>query len=120
MKTVTIRIRRNAKEALNEMAARFSKTWKSGKTDGDVLQFESPKALFRVLSPKRWELVECLQGLGPVSIRGLARELRRDVKRVHDDVRLLLDFGLVARTDEGTVHVPYDVIRADFDIRAAA
>jgi predicted transcriptional regulator len=119
MKIATIRIRRNAGKALNEMATRFTKTWKAGKTDGDLLQFESPKALFRVLSPKRWELVECLQALGPVSIRGLARELHRDVKRVHDDVRLLIDYGLVARTAERQVYVPYDVIRADFDLREA-
>jgi predicted transcriptional regulator len=102
------------------MAARISKAWTSGKAEGAVLQFESPKALIRVLAPKRWEWVERLQAPGPISIRGLARELRRDVKRVHDDVRLLLDYGLAARTYEGTVHVPYDVIRAEFDVRAAA
>jgi len=118
MKAVAIRIRRNANQALNEMAARFSTTWKSGTAADDVLRFESPKALVRVLSPRRWEFVECLEARGPVGIRGLARALGRDVRHVHEDVRLLLDYGLVARTEQGGVHVPYDVIGANFDIRA--
>lgn len=120
MKKVTIRIRRDSSTALKEMGERFVKAWKTGKSTGDTLQFESPAALFRVLTPKRWELVERLQKLGPVSVRGLARELERDVKRVHDDVGELIRCGLVARNDEGKFHVPYDVIHADFDLRAVA
>lgn len=51
----------------------------------------------------------------------LARELERDVKRVHEDVgELMKCAGLVARTEEGKFHVPYDVIHADFDLRAVA
>ena len=96
------------------------KAWKTGKSAGDTLQFESPAALFRVLTPKRWELVERLQTLGPSSVRGLARELERDVKRVHEDVRTLMQVGLIARTEEGAFHVPYEVIHADFDLRAVA
>ncbi len=46
--------------------------------------------------------------------------LLRDVKRVHEDVRTLMQVGLIARTEEGTIHVPYDVIRAGFDLRAVA
>jgi predicted transcriptional regulator len=86
----------------------------------DTLEFESPAALFRVLSPKRWELIERLQSIGPSSVRGLARELERDVKRVHDDVGGLMDCGLVERTDNGKIQVPYDVIHADFNLSAVA
>jgi predicted transcriptional regulator len=120
MKKVTIRIRRDTGAALKEMGERFIKAWKIGKSAGDTLQFESPAAMFRVLTPKRWELVECLQKLGATSVRGLARALERDVKRVHDDVGQLLSCGLVARTSDGKFHVPYDVIHADFNLRAAA
>lgn len=84
------------------------------------MQFESPAALFRVLSPKRWELIERLQSLGPSTARGLARELDRDVKRVHEDLSGLIEHGLVARTADGKFAVPYDVIHADFDLRAVA
>lgn len=119
MKKVTIRIRRDTDIALREMGERFVKSWKSGRSAGDSLEFESPAALFRVLSPKRWELVECLQKLGPSSLRGLARELERDVKRVHDDVSQLIACGLIERARDGKFHVPYDTIRADFNLRAA-
>jgi predicted transcriptional regulator len=87
---------------------------------GSTLEFESPAALFRVLSPKRWDLIERLQSIGPSSVRGLARELERDVKRVHEDVGELMGCGLVERTEGGKIHVPYDVIHADFNLRAVA
>ena len=61
---------------------------------------------------------EHLQGLGAVSLRGLARALGRDVKRVHEDVRILLDWGLVEWTPVRKLVVPYDVIHADFVLRA--
>lgn len=120
MKKMTIRISRSADAALKGMGERFAKAWKTGNSPGDTLQFESPAALFRVLTPKRWELVERLQTLGPSSVRGLARELERDVKRVHEDVRSLMQVGLIVRTEEGAFHVPYEVIHADFDLRAVA
>lgn len=98
MKKATIRIRRDTQTALKEMGERFVKAWKTGKSDGDLLQFESPAALFRVLTAKRWELIERLQTTGPSTVRGLARELERDVKRVHEDVSMLIKHGLVVRT----------------------
>lgn len=61
-----------------------------------------------------------MQIIGPSSVRGLARELGRDVKRVHEDVRILIDCGIVARTDDGKVEVPFKVIHADFDLCAVA
>jgi hypothetical protein len=79
MKKATIRIRRDTQTALKEMGERFVKAWKTGKSDGDLLQFESPAARFRVLTAKRWELIERLQTTGPTTLRGLARELGRDV-----------------------------------------
>ena len=120
MKKATIQIRRDAHAALAAMGKRFVKAWKSGKSSGDLLVFESPAALFRVLTPKRWELVEQLQTMGPSSMRGLARALGRDVKRVHEDASELQEYGLLARNEQGKFHVPYDVIHADFDIRSVA
>jgi predicted transcriptional regulator len=46
--------------------------------------------------------------------------LERDVKRVHDDVMAMMDWGLVERNDEGQVQVPFDVIHAEFDLKAVA
>jgi predicted transcriptional regulator len=42
------------------------------------------------------------------------------VKRVHEDVSALSDWGTFEQTEDGKVHVPYDVIHANFDLRAAA
>lgn len=120
MKQAVIRIRSDDAAVLSEAAARFVKVWKSGKPEPAVFTFSSPAQLFGIISPKRWELIERLQGLGATSIRGLARALERDVKRVHDDVSALIDWGLVERTEEGKVHVPFDVIHAEFDLRAVA
>lgn len=117
---LTIRIRRDTKAALASLGKEFLRVWKTGKSAGDILDFESPAVLFRVLTPKRWELIEQLQSLGPSSVRALARALDRDVKRVHSDVTQLIERGLVDRTEDGEVYVPYEVIHADFDLRAAA
>jgi len=103
MKKATIRIRRDTQTAMKEMGERFVKAWKTGKSDGDLLQFESPASLFRVLTAKRWELIERLQTTEPTTLRGLARELDRDVKRVHEDVNMLIKHGLVIRTPEPKV-----------------
>lgn len=120
MRKVVIRIRRETDAPNKNMGERLAKIWKTGKSVGDNLQFESPSALFRVLTPKHWELVERLQTLGPSSVRGLARDLERDVERVHDDVRALMQYGLIACAEDGAFQVPCDVIHADFDLRAVA
>lgn len=120
MKKLTIRIQRQPDAALAAMGQRFAAAWKTGRSAEAMLAFESPAALFRVLTPKRWELIERLQTLGPSSVRGLARALDRDVKRVHDDVTTLLEYGLVTRTDDGKCRVPYSVIHTEFDLHAVA
>ena len=119
MTKAVLRIRRNTDAALADMGKRFTAAWKSGKSSAHVFTFESPAALFRVITPKRWEVLERLQQLGPSSLRGLARSLERDVKRVHEDVAALIQVGLVEKTERGQVHVPFTVIEADFQLRAA-
>ena len=120
MTKAVLRIQRDTGAALGEMGRRFATAWKSGRpASTHVFSFESPAALFRVLSPKRWELIERLQSMGPASVRGLARALERDVKRVHEDVGLLIEVGLIERTAGGRIRVPFAVIEADFELRAA-
>lgn len=104
---------------------RHSKKWPSGSSKRGrranpraTLEFESPAALFRMLTPERWELIERLQERESSSVRGLASELGRDVERIQEDLDVLIECGLVARTTEGKFNVPYDVIRAEFDLRA--
>jgi predicted transcriptional regulator len=103
---------------MKEAGERFKRVWKSDKPSHAVFTFSSPAQLFSVISPKRWQLIEHLQHLGPSTIRGLTRSLDRDVKRVHDDVTTKIDWGLVERNNRGLAHVPYSVINAEFDLRA--
>ena len=120
MTDAIIRIVTDDDSILQEAGQRFKRAWKAAKSGPAVFTFSSPAQLFSVISPKRWQLIERLQHLGPSTIRGLARDLERDVKRVHDDITAMIDWGLVARDDEGRVHVPYRVIHAEFDLRAVA
>jgi len=115
-----IRIRADDEALLTEAGERFKAVWKSGRAAPAVFTFSSPAQLFSVISPKRWQLIEKLQHLGPSTIRGLARALDRDVKRVHEDVTAMIEWGLIERDERGLVHVPYDVIHAEFDLRAVA
>lgn len=120
MRTATIQIRKDDDAVLRDAGSAFAKAWRSGGSASDLFTFSSPAQLFSVLSPRRWTLIERLQGLGAISLRGLARDLGRDVKRVHEDVAILLDWGLIQRTDDRRLIVPYGVIHADFDLSAAA
>jgi predicted transcriptional regulator len=72
----------------------------------------------RILTPRRFELLKQLRQTGPTSIRALSKALGRDYKNVHADVVELLQIGLIERTDEGLVQVPWDEI--DAHLRLAA
>ena len=120
MTEAIIRIVSDDDAVLKEAGERFKKVWKSGRPSPAVFTFSSPAQLFSVISPKRWEMIEKLQHVGPSTIRGLARALERDVKRVHDDVTAMIEWGLVERDEKGLVLVPYKVIHAAFDLKAVA
>jgi len=47
-----------------------------------------------------------------MSIRSLAYELRRDYKNVHTDVRRLENIGLIGRTKNSRIKVPWDIVEA--------
>jgi predicted transcriptional regulator len=120
VRIATIQIRKDDDAVLREAGVGFVDAWRTGQSKSDLFTFASPAQLFSVLTPKRWALIERLQAIGPASLRGLARELGRDVKRVHEDVAILLGWGLVERTDDRKIIVPYGIIHADFDLSAAA
>jgi predicted transcriptional regulator len=84
-----------------------------------VLNFESPGHFFGQLTEKRWALVRTAQGKGELSVRELARLVGRDVKRVHEDVVVLADLGLLERTESGGVVCPYSSMHIDMFLKAA-
>jgi len=113
MKTVTLGI--SSREDINKRIIAASE----GKTQGEFISFYSPELLFKTFSGKRWALLKVMTGIGPVSIRKASRMLKRDVKAVHRDVHILLDTGILQKTDEGQIVFPYDVIHVDFMVEAA-
>lgn len=113
IKTVTLQV-----AALADVKRRAREAFKSRK-QGARISFASPELLFRVMTGKRWELIRALTGAGPLTIRGLARRIKRDVKGVHGDVHALLDTGILQKTDDGRVVFPFDAIRVDVMLRAA-
>lgn len=87
---------------------------------GEVLNFESAGAFFGRLTERRWALLHALQGQGELAVRELARRVGRDMKRVHEDVQVLADLGLVERTEAGGVVCPFAAVHIDMQILAAA
>lgn len=92
---------------------------KADNYQGEVLNFESPGHFFGQLSEKRWEIVRAAQGKGELSVRELARVVKRDVKRVHEDVVILAGLGLLERTESGGVVCPYSSMHIDMYLKAA-
>ncbi len=92
---------------------RAGKQAQADRYQGETLNFESPGAFFGRLTERRWALVTALQGQGPIAVRDLARRVGRDVKRVHEDVQILTELGLVERDDRGGVLCPYADVHID-------
>jgi predicted transcriptional regulator len=116
MKTVTLEVR-SLKDALHGAV----ETAKSGRADKSArISFASPELLWEVLTAKRWEILKTMTGAGSLSIREVARRVGRDVKAVHADVHALLDAGVLDRADDAKIVFPYEAVRVDFTLHAAA
>ncbi len=74
------------------------------------LSFESARALFSELTPARIDLLESLRRCGPCSVYALAKEVGRNYSNVHTDIGKLEEHGLVQRTIEGAVFVPFESV----------
>ncbi len=112
---MTITLQPDWKGALRAMV----NTAKADRYQGEVLNFESPGHFFGQLTEKRWELVRTAQGKGELSVRELARLVGRDVKRVHEDVVILAELGLLERTQSSGVLCPYASLHIDMHLQAA-
>ncbi|MGL4440119.1 MAG: hypothetical protein ACRCUE_12695 [Bosea sp. (in: a-proteobacteria)] len=81
----------------------------------DHITFASWDALASVMTTKRFELVRHLRHHPETSIAALARSLKRDYKRVHEDVEALAAAGLVERSARG-LRADYSEIRAQIAV----
>lgn len=114
MSTVTIGV-----STPEEASARFIQAWETGEPQAAHIGFASLEDLWKTLTFKRWEILRVMTGAGPLAIRELARRMERDVKGVHGDVQALLNAGLLDKTNDGRIVLPYDEIRVDFVLKAA-
>ncbi len=106
-----------------DSAGDFIDAWKRAERDENLeteqhLRFEDLEILLKTLSPGRWILLKELRNKGPMSIRALARELKRDYKNVHTDARMLCGVGLIERMDAGGIRVPWDIVEARLRLAA--
>lgn len=115
MKTVTLDVR-----APTDAMADFVQGWKTAQSQSSArISFATPELLWRVLTEKRWELLKALCGAGPVSIREVARRVKRDVKAVHGDITALLNAGVLDRTEDGRIIFPFEAVKVEFLLQAA-
>lgn len=80
--------------------------------------FTSLEAFRKVLTPKRLALLHLIRTARPTSLNELARLSRRNIKNIADDVRHLVQIGLIESSAEGNrlvLRVDYDTI----DLRIA-
>lgn len=113
MKTVTLEV------ASREDVTRRALEAFKGRKQRARISFATPELLWKVLTAKRWEVLQAMAGQGPLTIREVARRVGRDVKAVHGDVHALIDAGLVERNETSRVAFPFDAIRVEFTLRAA-
>jgi predicted transcriptional regulator len=114
LNTVTIGV-----SSLNDAMQRFERAFR-GEYQGNFLSFANLELLWKVLAPKRMELIQVMTGAGPMSIREAARRVGRDVKAVHGDVHALLKAGILDRADDGRIVFPYDAVKVEFSFGKAA
>ncbi|MCL6706410.1 hypothetical protein M8R20_05315 [Pseudomonas sp. R2.Fl] len=112
-KTVTIGVQ-TLDDAKRQVAAAFR-----GEAQGEYISFATLELLLKMLTAKRWEILQAMTGQGALSIREVARRIGRDVKAVHGDVQALVMAGILEKTEDGKVIFPYDEVRVDFVLRAA-
>jgi predicted transcriptional regulator len=101
----------------------FIDAWKRAERTEKVeseerLLFENLETLLKTLTTGRWKLLKTLRTKGPMSVRALAIEQGRDYKNVHRDVQQLESIGLIGRSPDNKVEVPWDIVEARLKLAA--
>jgi predicted transcriptional regulator len=84
------------------------------------LSFESARTLFSELTPARVDLLGTLRQAGPCGVYALAKAAERNYSNVHTDVTRLEELGLIERTEDGLVSVPYESVEIVLPLAQAA
>lgn len=111
-RTLTITLQPDWKAALRAAGKAAQKS----SYQGETLNFQTPGAFFSRLTERRWAIVNVLQNAESMGVRELARQVNRDVKRVHEDAQALVELGLIERTEKGVLSCPYADIHVDMHV----
>ncbi|HHJ20745.1 MAG TPA: transcriptional regulator [Gammaproteobacteria bacterium] len=114
MNTVTIEV-----SSLDKTKQRLLSAFES-EAQGAFITFPTLEALWKALTPKRWDIIKDMTGAGPLAIREVSRRIERDVRAVHSDIQVLLSCGVLEKTTEGKIEFPYDAVHVDFMVTKAA
>jgi predicted transcriptional regulator len=61
-----------------------------------------------------------LRAAGPCSVYALAKIAERNYSNIHTDVARLEELGLIAKSDEGSVSVPFESVEILFSFAQVA
>ena len=114
---LTVSLDTDWRAGLAAAGQRAAQGLKTRRYQGETLNFETSAAFFGQLTERRWNLVQRLQGAGPLSLREAARRVGRDVRRVHDDVHALIALGLIEKDAHGDIVCPYQSIHIDMRLQ---
>ena len=101
------------------VSTRFINAFETGKPQGNYINFENERLLWKTLTLERWEILKVLTGAGSVSVNEVARRLGRDEKLVQNDLKVLLETGFLDKTENGKFIFPYYAVHVDFVLKAA-
>jgi predicted transcriptional regulator len=100
--------------SFDDVAKRVANAWRRAEAgeavSEDHLTFLGWDAFSRTMTTKRLELLRHLHRHPQSSISALAKSLKRDYRRVHEDVGILAEAGLIERDGNG-LRAGYDEIR---------
>lgn len=100
--------------SFDDVAKRIADAWHRAErgepVSEDHLTFITWDSFSRTMTPKRLELLRHLHRHPQASVASLARSLERDYRRVHEDVDILTQAGLIEQ-DETGLHAGYNEIR---------
>lgn len=116
-RTLTVSVS-SMEEAFHRALAAAERIDAGGEYQGEYRSFETLPQLFEVFTSRRWTLLYELKRLGPSTLRGLARALGRDVKRVHEDADILLKEGIIERNEDKKLFVPFAEIKIEATLTA--
>ncbi|ASO09257.1 transcriptional regulator [Salmonella enterica] len=107
-------------DAAFRLAASDAARAMNGDFIGASLIFPTVEQLAKtMLTPNRWQIIKAMEGKPAMSIRELARTVRRDFRGVYNDIQALLSGGVLSR-EENKIILPYDRIHIEFNSDDAA